>query len=401
MGLSVAVLALSGVVLGAVSTDIAVGARAETMVGSAPVVPTEPPRASFGAELTPLAGVELEDHRFRVVIRYNPRFFLRRPNILGLDRPVFLNRGSADERLRLSRTVTFRSNLSGSIGEVDYVGLASVLSRTQLSQVNQSVIRLYEVEQRLGVDVRASRRTTLLFNAFVGKGGAPDLSSSIFPTHTRLGGGPTLRYLLTRRDELRLPASVEYHRVNAAELAAETIELDWDHRISRRTRTTLVGGTFASEYLDSRHGSNVLPVASASVEHGLVIRRGTRLDGRIGVGVRPILNLLFSEYRPLAYTEGSLAFSSPPHWTAALRASLYTAATTTPLPTNEPETFFAAEAPIVYTIDPNWSVEVGARSFFLSPHLRNGFDVKQLQLWGYAAVTGVFGTEPEPRQTLR
>lgn len=398
---SVAVLALSGVVLGAVSTDIAAGARAETMVGSAPVVPSEPARASFAAELIPVAGVELEDHRFRVVIRYNPRLFLRRPNVLGLDRPVFLHRASADERLRVSRTVTFRSNLTGSIGEVDYVGLAGVLSRTQLAQINQSVIRLYEIDQRIGLDLRMTRRTTLLLDGFVGKGGAPDISSSLFPTHTRAGAGPTLRYLLTRRDQLRLPTSIEYHRINVAQLASETAELDWEHNISRRTRTTLAGGAVVSEYVDSRQGSTVFPLASASVDHGLVTHRDNRLEGRVSVGVRPVLNLLFAEYRTLAYTDGSVAFRSPPHWTAALRASFYTAATTTPLPSNEPESFFSAEAPITYTVDRNWAVEVGARSFFLSPHLKNGFDVMQLQLWGYAAVTGIFGTEPEPRQTLQ
>lgn len=398
---SVAVLALSGVVLGAVSTDVAAGARAETMVGSAPVVPSEPARASFAAELIPIAGVELEDHRFRIVIRYNPRLFLRRPNVLGLDRPVFLHRASADERLRVSRTVTFRSNLSGSVGEVDYVGLAGVLSRTQLSQVNQSVIRLYEIEDRIGLDVRTSRRTTLLLDGFVGKAGAPNLSSSTFPTHTRVGGGPTLRYLLTRRDQLRLPASMEYHRINTTQLTAETAELGWEHNVSRRTRTTLTGGALASEYVDSQRGTTVYPVASASVDFGLVTHRDHRLDGRASIGLSPFLNLLFAEYRTLAYTDGGVTFRSPPHWTAAVHASFYTAASATPLPSNQPESFFSAEAPITYTIDRNWAVEVGARSYFLSPHLKNGFDVEHLQLWGYAAVTGIFGTEREPRQTLQ
>lgn len=401
MGISVAVLALSGVLLGAVSTDVAAGARLETMIGSAPVLPTEPTQAAFAAELTPLAGIELKDHRFRVMLRYSPRLFLRRPNVLGVDRPVLLHRATADERLRISRTVTFRANLSGSIGEVDYVGLSGVLPPTQLSQLNQSVIRLYDIQQTLALDLRASRRWLVSMSGFAGRGGPMSFETTALPTHTRAGAGPTIRHFLTRVDELRLPASAEYHRVGTTALAAEMGELDWDRHLSARTGTSLGGGVLASQYLDSSRSGTVLPTGSAAIRHALVDRRDLRIDGRLGVVLRGILNLLAVEYRPVAGLEAALALRSPPHWTANLRSSLYTAATSTPLRTGEPETFFSVEAPVIYTIDPNWSLETGLRSFFRAPHLSRGFDVEQLQVWGYVAVMGIFGTDPEPRTTVQ
>ncbi len=401
MGLFAAAIALPGTLLFATTSDVAAGARAEVMAGSAPVIPSEPPRASFATELIPLAVYQLRDRRLRFVLRYQPRLFFRRPNVLGLDRPVLLHRASADERLRVSRSLTFRSNLGASYGEVDYTGLARILSPTQVSQLNLSILRLYDVEQTAALDARTGRRSSVSVAGFAGKGGPVDAVGSPIPTHARAGGGPTVRYLPSRRSELRIPISIEYHLVNHVPIWAQMGELEWNYRASRRTRTTLAAGAVASEYPDAGRGSRVQLIAHAGVTRGLVARRRFLLEARTSAGVRPTLNLLRAEYRPMASLEASLAARLPPRWTAAVRAAFYTAATSRPLETREPETFFSAETPVTYAVNPNWSLEVGTRSLFRSPHWKDGLDVQQLQLWVYGAVTAVFGTERDPRRTVQ
>lgn len=400
MGLFATAIALPGTLLFATTSDVAAGARAEIMAGSAPVIPSEPPRASFATELTPLAVYQLRDRRLRFVLRYQPRLFYRRPNVLGLDRPVLLHRASADERLTVSRSLTFRANLGASYGEVDYTGLSRILSPTQVSQLNLSILRLYDVEQTAALDARTGRRSSLSVAGFVGKGGPVDAVDSPIPTHARAGGGPTVRYRPSRTSDLRIPISVEYHLVNHEPIWAQMGELEWNYRASRRTRTTLAAGALSSEYPDAGRGSRVQLIAHAGITRGLVARRRFLLEARTSAGVRPTLNLLRAEYRPMAALEASLT-ARIPRWTAALRATLYTAATSKPLRTGEPETFFSAETPVIYAVNPNWSLEVGTRSLFRSPHWKDGLDVQQLQLWVYGAVTAIFGTERDPRRTVQ
>lgn len=405
MGASAAVFAFASAVLGALSPDAAVGARLEIMAGSAPVLPSEPPEASFAAELAPLAALELEDARFRLVLRYNPRLFVRRPNVLGLDRPIFLHRGSLDEQSRLSRTVTFRNSIQGSAGEVDYVGFAGILPPTQLSQVNLSVIRLYDVQDTVSLDVLTAPRSRAVLAAVVGRSGPLDGGTNgAFPVHTRAAFQPEFQHTLTRRDRLKTLGSFEFHRIEQTkpvDLAVQTAGVDWERTHDRRTTTTIGGGVLVAEPTNSDRDSSFIPVGSASVLEHLVMTRRARLDGRLGVAMTGVLNILRAEYRPLAGVSGALEFRHPPRLTAVLRASLFTAATSTPLTTGEPETFFSAEAPVVYTVSPNLALEAGARSSFRSPHLKEGIRVEQLQIWGYGAVTVLFGTADDPHTTVQ
>jgi hypothetical protein len=419
--------AMAGAVLGSVGVDAAVGGRAVVMAGSAPVIPSEPARASVALELTPVAALETSDESFRLVVKYAPRIFYRQPNALGLDRPLFLHRLRLDHLAFANETTTIRSNVEASMGEVDYVGYLNQFAPTPgspppntpppapgntqtLTTVNQSIISYYDVQGTADIEERFDKRSALAVDALLGMSNALDTNNAFFPAHARAGLTPTYRYRLTRTDQLVVPSSLEYHVVKQFELAPQgstsknvsifvwTAEAEWDHRASRYTTYSASGGFMYAAQTNPPDGSSFFPIVTAGVTHLFYDARDLRVRARLEPSLRGTLNLLHAEYRTTLAVQGSVEVLLP-HFTAALRGTFYTS-TMSPLPTGEPETFFGAEAPFIYSPDPNLALEVGARTFFLAPHLEHTFEVMQLQVWGYGAVTVLFGTRADPRESV-
>ena len=393
MGLPVPFVAagLSVAVLGAVNVDGSVGGRAEMMAGSAPVTPSGPTQAAAAAELSPGAAFQLQAARWRLASGYSLRIFYRRPNALELDRPLFLHRGSIAHSARLTRTLTLETGVDGSIGEVDYTETGAVFDPTQTSQLEASVIDFYDVEARTALRARLDRRNELIGSARAGQSDALDAGTGL-PSHTHEGAGAEYRHRLTRIDDVHVPVTVEHDRIDDTQIISLGSELAWRRRVSRRTITsTAVGAVYAQPISDGGDGS-MLPTAAASVAHAILRAERLRLDGRAAVSLRGALDVLRAEYRPMLGFDASTELGVFPDWTVALRAALYTAATSEPLGTGEPETTFTAEAPVLFTATRELSLEAGARTGWRSPHWSEGFDVEQFEVWVYVAVVAVFGT---------
>jgi len=378
-------------IFGAVSVHGAVGGRTELAAGSAPITPSEPAQAAVTAEVTPGAALGVNARRWQFESGYALRMFYRAPNALELDRPLFLQRARLGHTVRLDRRLTLQSSATGSYGEVDYTETSAVFDPTQTSQLDQPVIDFYDVEARTALDARVERRTGVSGGVLFGRS-APLQPGTGLPVHTRVGVASEYRHQLTRRDEAALPVSVEHHTLDDAALVALSAELGWRRRASRRTTVALAVGALHAEPVSEQGESSLLPTGRASVEHALRRERGFSWDSRATISLRAALDVLRVEYRPIAGIEAATELAWFPRWSSAVRAAWYTAATAEPLGTGEPETTFRAEAPVIFAATPEVALEAGLRTGWRAPHWSEGFDVEQLELWVYAAVTARFGS---------
>jgi hypothetical protein len=430
----IAVLGLGTALLGAVTTDLAAGARAEVMVGAAPIMPGEPSKAAVATSIAPLAALRLEDQPWYLTIRYWPRLYLREPNAKHDATPLLAHRGSVDSAWTISRTLIWRNSLQAAAGSVDYTVYALAVTPDSVDnpganngrggtptpppgntgtprvqppnsvpplQLPLSVLSLYDVRYETGLSVRASPRTTVDLDGTVGDTGSLKQESSGYPHHFEMGFEPSVTVAATPTDTLKIPASAEYDSVNGVKAWAGSTELEWDHRSSLVTSTRLSGGALVSGRIEGPSGGNVRPSAAAGITHGFVHARALRIDASLDLLYRPLLYVITAQYRPIATVQGAFEISIPPRWRTGLRASFSTTATTKPYVPGEVETYFVADAPVVYQASPNVAIQFGARSLWNAPHLSEPFELRDVQVWAYGAITVFLATSEGPGWVTR
>ncbi len=421
--------------LGALTADAVAGGRTEVMAGIAPVLPGESSEGSVGAALTPFGALQLSEETWHLGLKYAPRLLWRAPNAVNDGRPLLLQSGALEHEALLGRSLTLTTEVQGSAGRVDYSmyalqatpggsvspagtgaqpgqpqtttpGTAAPSATTGQagvapSQLSLTVIDLYDVSADTKLQAHTDARTTLTLGASGGDNGPIGAASESYPRHTRAALEPSLRYQLSPTDNLRMPLSSEYHRVNGVTLVDDSAELEWEHRFLPQTTLLLAAGGLYAKPLDPAGNGTFFPSADASLSHALVYERGLRIQGTLDVALQPLLFVLDADFRPIASVQAAFDMIVPPRLRAGLRASFSTTATARPYTPGEVETYFVAEAPIVYDVSPNVSFECGARSIWSAPHLSESFQLENAQLWGYLAITAVLGTNDDPIEMTR
>jgi hypothetical protein len=268
-------------------------------------------------------------------------------------------------------------------------------------QLPLSVLSIYDVAYETGFSHRASPRTTVDLDGTVADTGSLNASSAAYPHHFQTGFEPSVTYAATPTDTLKMPASAEYDSVEGTKVYAGSAEIEWQHLVSPVTRTRLGAGAFISGRIEGASGGDVRPSALAGIAHGFTHTRELRIDGTLDLMYRPLLYVITAQYRPIATVQAALDVTMPPRWRAGVRASFSTTATLKPYVPGEVETYFVADAPVVYQASPNVALQAGVRSLWNAPHLSEQFEFRDVQVWGYAAVTVLLATSMGPGWVTR
>jgi hypothetical protein len=263
------------------------------------------------------------------------------------------------------------------------------------------VLSLYDVAFETAFAIQASPLTRFDLDAVVGDTGSLNAASDVYPHHQVVAFNPTWSQRLTRTDSLDVLLSGEYDVVNGTKLTADSAEALWVHRDSVVLTTRLGAGAVYLTRIDPSGNTEVRPAARAGVTGAFAHERSLRLEGTLDLVYRPLLYLQTATYRPIGTALAGLELVAPPRWRAAVRASFSTTITAHPYVPGEVETYFLAEAPVVYRANPNLALELGVRSLFSAPHLSEPFVPRDTQIWVYGAVTVLFATTPDPTRVTQ
>jgi hypothetical protein len=401
-----------------VTVDVAGGVTAELRGGRAPVVIDAEPEPAMLMVLIPNADLRIRmRRRGAIFFGYAPRFVLRVPNMLGLDRPLVLHQLSLLYDVALSRRWDFSGVVTSSVGELDYTANNLVLGTMQGSAPSAAVLQYAVVEASTTFTVRATSIDTVYFGpAFayrtpVGEELQLDetptleqlamilpeqLSGSVFAAYTRM---------VSPVDDLSLQITPGVMSFSPGALFATVdARLAWSRQLQRRLRSRIDGGVFTAHVLERRDDpfgarSRVLPIGNAGLTGQLLSRATVRLEADASVGVNGFFDVLRGTVQPRAGGTLQLAADIPPRWRVGLMTSFFTSANREPqtvIDGPQPlldETVLYAQTPVTYMIDERMFLEFGTIVTARGPHLDvDDFSFGQLELWGYVAFRFSVGT---------
>jgi hypothetical protein len=391
----------------AARTDVSGGVSTEVRGGWAPVTPISESSPAFALVVTPNIDLRRRQRRYRGVLSltYSPRMFLRLPNQLSLQRPLFFHNGELAYARALTPTWQLNTSAAARYGELDYSATGLALDTGQTNTPNATVLTVAIFDGSVGFRGSVSRRTNL---DIVAAGGTqrPILGDDgVLTTPTRNYGRLTLApgHQLTARDELRLSfeTSLTDFEPGAMYVSVDS-RLGWSHQLRQRLRLTMDAGVFVNRVAlrqddTTNSGNAAFPVGSIGLDGRLRSRVNYTLDGSLSAGVFGIFDVASGRLLYRSSLIAATALTLPPRWALGIDASFVTAITPEPIDTrdalNIPETLANLQTPVTYTIDETKSVEFGARFSVRAPHLASeSFATTRYEAWGYVAFRIAGGT---------
>jgi hypothetical protein len=403
----------------AATVDVSGGVVAELRGGRAPVVIDAEPEPAMLMVLIPNADLRIRmRRRGAIMFGYAPRFVLRVPNLLGLNRPLVLHQLSSIYDVGLSRRWDFSGVVTSSVGELDYTANNLVLGTMQSSAPSAAVLQYAVVEASTTFTARATSVDTVVFGpAFayrtpvgddfdLGEDPTPQQLAMFLPE--QLSGSLISAYtrMVSPRDDVSVQLTPGIMAFDPGALFATVdARLAWGRQIRRRLRSRLDGGVFTVHVLDRRDDpfearSRVLPVGNAGLTGALLSRARIRLDADVTAGINGFFDVLRGTVQPRAGGSVQLSADMPPRWRAGVVTSFFTSANRNPQTVLDgpqlllDETVLYAQTPVTYMIDERMFFEFGTIVTARGPHLSaDDFSFgNQLELWGYVAFRFSIGT---------
>jgi len=250
-----AVLSSAGVV------EAAAGVDGEVAAGRAPVDPTNPTQDSENSitfTLVPGAALRLRSQTNNLTLTYTPRIFYRAPNVLEVDRPLVLHQVSLEDAVELSRRLSWSSQASLSIGEIDYTA-SSLVFAPGTSAVRTSVADIVRVDGTSGVRYDLTRRLRWTVDASaeyttpIGDSGVSGLPADsplpdgvvfgALPESAQVSAETGLSYALSRSDRLGMAGELTYQWFpDTGRFLLLSPDVTWESQLSRRTSISLSAG---------------------------------------------------------------------------------------------------------------------------------------------------------------
>lgn len=391
--------------------DVSGGVAVEMRGGRAPVTPLAEPVASFLTIVTPDVAMEVRARRGGVfTLGYAPRIQYRAPNRLSLNRPLFLHTFTSTYDVNLTRRWLMDADLSASVGEIDYTGIAIALgNNTAVPDV--AVVNFVLAGGAVDWTWTAAPRHQITF------GPRFDIRSPLEGTRDLMGadvtdtiptqssGNLAARYRIqaTPVDQLEIttaPGVVDYN-YDTTFFAADS-RIGWDRMLAPELSTRLTLGVFGSRLLrgtiDDLDGDGepdarptaVFPVGSASINGRLHSRASHYVDGNLGFEVVGFFDRVTSRVDPRGQLTAGITTTIPPRWAVGVQAGAYTSLTPRPRPdvgmVEIPETVINAHTPVTYTINDNSAFEFGTVFSVRGSHLAaEDFRFTQVEAWFYVA----------------
>lgn len=415
--LTLAVLAIDP---SAARTDVSAGVAGELRGGYAPVTLDE--QSTAAVVLTLMPNVDLR-HRHRrhgeLSLGYSPRLFMRQPNRLSLNRPLFLHQIDFTYSRRLTRLWQLRTSIVGRIGEVDYTAVNLAFGPTQTAvPTNVSVLSFANVDGAVAFIGRVAPRTTLNIGMSAGTRraiGTQTTTNGVAPFSDRVYGevsvGPTFQ--ITARDSVGVAGTVAVNDFDpGAVFGAVDARARWDRQLQRDLVLSVDGGVFVTQVVarqdDVNEGSGAtFPVGGVALNGRLRSRARYTLDGGAAVGFSGFFDAISGRLLYRGRLSTGFVATFPPRWSAGIDASFVTSPTREPLDAMGgfpfPETLGSIQVPVRYFFDDNKNIEFGASFGVRGPHLavRAPGSVRY-EAWAYVAFrigggTSRGGREVTPR----
>lgn len=396
LGLRVIVATLSspGFVLGAGTTDAAVGGRAQQSGGISPVVVGEESGPLSATTVTPAAGVRYSSSRTVLTLRYHPRFLWRLPNPVSTARPLLLHQADLTASQVLSRRANLTLGIQEAYGEVDYSAVGFVFG-AQSTNIDVEVLRVMRTSGNLGFDYMLTHRLSFGLGVEAehnkplgdaGPEGATFVESQGASATARLG------YALTRTDAIGFSAGAGYYTSDLPSRFMSAISsIDWRHMFSKDASLTTGAGVGMIRDLDD-DTATFYPVAGVEAEGSLQRRRDRTLRGFAGLRTTAYFDPILAELRPIVSVRAGVT-DVMLKWTVGVEAFASTAATREPLEPPVDETTFGILVPVAYMLSRDSTLTFGARFGARAPHWADPHvKLTQFEAIGYVGIDWATGT---------
>lgn len=384
----------------AARTDVGGGVSTEVRGGWAPITPTSSSSPAFALVVTPNVDLRRRQRRHRGVLSltYSPRMFLRLPNQLSLQRPLFFHNGELAYARAISRTWQLSTSAAGRYGELDYSATGLAFSTGQTRVPNATVLSVAIFDGAVGFRGALTRLTSLDIR-MAGGTQRPILGDDgVRTTPSRNYGSLTLApsHQLGPRDgvQLTVVTSTTDFDPGAVFLSVDS-RAGWAHQLRRNLRLNMDAGVFVSRVVARQDDPTdsagaTFPVGSIGLDGRLRARTQYTLDGAIAAGMFGIFDAASGRLLYRSSLTASTLLALPPRWAVGINATFVTAATREPIDTrdalNIPETLANLTTPIIYAIDDTKQVEFGTRVSIRAPHLASeSFSTTRYEAWGYVA----------------
>ena len=343
------VASLSAIVVLAAVGRATVGASVEASAGLAPMTPSEPAEPALIALLAPFVEGELASRRNTLTLRYTPSLRLRVPSVADTLRPLLLHHATVGEAYRLTPRTTLRGSAVADYGAVDYTDVREVVGGDESTNIRDARLDFVSVSSSAGVTRLFSRRwqTDL---GIEGHYREPVSASARAQMATSYGGAISLapRLLLSQIDTLELPASFSHEEYDSSGGTSSegtlvggdgvydtvSVAAAWARLLASQTRANLSVGAVVSHRQDQ--GTSSSPIATSGIAGPLGTVQTWRLSGTTAVSWTAQLDPITARFRPAIGVSASLRAVGAP-WTLDANVAGYTAATRTPLATEQPE----------------------------------------------------------------
>lgn len=391
--------------------DAAVGGRAEVNGGIAPVDAAGNSGAMVGMEIVPIAGIQYREARHSLRLLATPRIFARVPNILGIERPLFLGRLDLTHSHQITRRLEWNGSAGGLVGELDYTALGSVFGGDQTTAPPANVLNYAGANISQGASIRLARRHSLdiFVDGFYGTylGADDEEGAALLPTTISAQGGLGYSAEASRRDRLTLLAAGSWQSFTPGlAILSATGRFAWEHRVAEDAQVEVAAGalvplsteiTEAGPTTIETPPPAVLPDAEIGLSGTLRQTGESRITGGVRVYATPRTDGIRGALYPILGTALNLGVELPPDWRVGVNLGFATAATSGPdviaLPgqNNDDQTVVTGALPVSYLLSRDMALNFGARGSIRMSHLRDtDFGTSRPELLFFVSFSGAY-----------
>lgn len=396
------ILAWAMALLGdATTVDIASGAEVMVRGGAMAVVPNEAARPAMEYSLTTMSGIRISTERTEFTLRYRPLTYYQLPNVAEVRRPLYLHRLSGGYSTSISPRLNFNWSGEGRVGDVTYANLArtfeqgttaTAAARFPLLFLSTNATSTYATGNRNTVSVGSDVSYRSVMNTLA--------QSENLRIPETLNVGMTLSdtLALTRQDQVGISIGATYSHVDSLRLEQAgsyvfgTALLNWGHRPSPSSNTTLEGGLGATRGVEGGPTS-LFPVLTAA--HTNTFRWwGDSFNSSFSGGARGFVDPILATLRPQGFLNWSLTGRHTRLFSTQTGVSGFTSITSTPVEPARYESNGSLNFAGIFDLSPGINFRTGVAWQVRAPHLTQ-MDalIIQSQPTAFVALRGTIGTD--------
>lgn len=406
MFIGVPLCALTGVLVAMGSGSVAAGARTEIAAGEAPAPEQLGSEPTLISDTQLAVGARWDSRRSATTLRYFPRLLYRTNTTQG--RPLVLHQLSAVHATQPTRRMSLQFDVDGALGEVEQGVLSSdVLGN---SNVGYDIYSVYDVNGVAAWRYRATATSDVAVSVEGGYRGPTSISAlpgvdvgddNTTPENGQVSLTGAYQQSLTRRLRIVFPVRLSYYW---SEVVGGVAEIGGRggvaYSLSKQTDITVLAGlTLVRLPEESLLDVNYFPSGRLEIISRIPARRGDQWVIQGSAEHLGSFDSIRGDYRPLVVLEGDASYSHA-DWTVSAAIGVSTIVAENLYP-GDARTVFRATLPLSYRISNGLNLAVGCRGSARSVEWPFGpLNPEQVEVLGFAAVAGVFGSRSDSRWVL-